>query len=224
MTAMSLLKPFEFITDGFDLSKTKINKIGQTVNSITNRFFVKDDIAFPGLSTLQSVGLVQYLVGYLRYRGLPLSDYEERLKTLDVSLSSRLSGFVDKDQQKYLLDSKSPRSSSSRIFVPPENYDVVFNISSPISNLSYSGVILEKTEGGWVVTGYDDIQPYFNYFTAAPSQRDPLISVGGVSENFVDWNVDTNYNNGQIVRYRNDFFRALRTHRSSTTFELSDWK
>ena len=81
----------------------------------------------------------------------------KNIKNLSVQLSTRLSGFVDKEQQKYLLDTKSPKSATSGIFIPPENYDIVFNVSSPVKSLTYSGVLLEKTEGGWIANGYDDV-------------------------------------------------------------------
>jgi len=222
--AMSLLKPFEFINDSFDISKTKINIIGQTVHSETNLFVTPADITLPGVSADLTVGLVKYLAGYVKSRGLELAEYEAKLQNLDVALSTRLSGFADKSQQKYLLDSKSPKSSSSSIFIPSENYDIIFNVSSPISNLTYSGVIIEKTEGGWVLTGYDNIHPYFNYHEARPNKGDPLITVGGVSEDFTDWSQDTNFNNGRIVRYRNDFYRALKTHTSTAEFDATLWK
>lgn len=224
VTAMCLLKPFEFITDCFDLSKTKLNKIGQTINSKTNLFLTLDDITIPKQETDLSVGLVKYLVSYVKSRGIDVNVIQEKISNLDVALSSRLSGFVDQDQQKYLLDSKNPNSSTSSIFVPPENYDIIFNISSPISSITYSGVILEKTEGGWIISGYDDIQPYFNYFSPLPNQRDPLISVGGVSESFVDWTENRLYSNGTLVRYNNNFYRAIRTHNSGPTFDDAQWQ
>lgn len=222
--AMCLMKPFEFITDNFDLSKTKLNKIGQTVNNKTNLFLTLSDIVIPTENTDLSTGLVRYLVSYIKSRGIDVNLLQDKIHNLDVALSSRLSGFVDQDQQKYLLDSKNPNATSSSIFIPAENYDIVFNISSPIASVSYSGVILEKTEGGWVITGYDDIQPYFNYFTPLPNQRDPLISVGGVSESFVDWTENKIYSNGSLVRYLNIFYRAIKTHNSGSSFDDTQWQ
>ena len=222
--AMSLLKPFEFITDAFDLSKVEINKIGQTVSKSSGIFMNMSDISLPGASTAQSIGLAQYLTGYLKFRGLDVAEYESKLRKLDVSLSTRLSGFADKEQQKYLLDSKNPKSASSSIFIPPENYDIIFNVSSPISSVAYSGVIIEKQAGGWVVTGYDDVHPYFNYLEPIANQKDPIISVGGVSESFMDWQADKTYSNGQLVRFGNDYFRALKTHNSGLTFDSSIWQ
>jgi len=222
--AMSLLKPFEFINDSFDISKTKINIINQTVNAETNLFVTPADIMLPGVSADLTFGLVKYLTGYLKSRGLDLAEYESKLQNLNVALSNRLAGFADKEQQKYLLDSKSPKSSTSNIFIPQENYDIIFNVSSPIASLSYSGVIVEKVEGGWVLTGYDNVHPYFNYHEASPNKGDPIITVGGVSEEFVDWSQDTTYNNGRITRYRNDFYRALKTHISTAEFDKTLWK
>ena len=224
MTAMCLMKPFEFITDSFDRSNTKLNAINQTVSSLTNRFTKVSDIKIPEVDDGLTIGISKYLVDYVKSRGLPPRIIKDKFNKLTVAVSARLSGFVDKAQQKYLLDSKSPRASSSSIFIPAENYDIIFNISSPIASISYSGVILEKTEGGWIITGYDDIQPYFNYFSAVENQRDPLISVGGVSEPFIDWEDDKTFNNGQIARYQNDFYRSLKTHKSLAKFENANWK
>jgi hypothetical protein len=222
--AMCLMKPFEFITDSFDLSKTKLNKLGQTVNVDTDLFTSLTDIVVPQEIDQLSSGLVKYLVSYTKSRGLQISTLQDKISNLDVALTTRLSGFVDQGQQKYLLDSKSPSATSSSIFVPPENYDIIFNVSAPISSVSYSGVILEKTEGGWIVLGYDDIQPYFNYYSAVPNQRDPLISVGGVSETFLDWTENRLYSNGTLVRNSNNFYRAIRTHNSGSLFDENQWK
>lgn len=222
--AMCLLKPFEFITDSFDRSAKKLNKLGQTVHKDTNLFSTKADVVIPTAGGELSAGLVDYITSYLKSRGSNIELLAENISNLDVSLSSRLSGFVDKDQQKYLLDSKSPKSTSSSIFIPPENYDIIFNVSSPISSIAYSGIILEKTSGGWLVSGYDDIRPYFNYYAPSQSQQDPLISVGGITEAFVEWSAAKTFNNGQIARYNGMFYRALKTHQSGINFDDTAWK
>ena len=222
--ALCLMKPFEFITDSFDRSKTKINKLGQTVNIDTDVFAKITDLAIPKDETELAAGLVKYLVSYVKSKGRSLTDLETKLKSIDVNLSTRLSGFVDKAQQKYLLDSKSPKSSSSSVYIPAENYDIIFNVGAPIASVTYSGVIVEKTNNGWTLRGYDDIHPYFNYFKPIVNQKDPLMQVGGVSETFVDWITNKTFDNGQICRYQNLFYRALKTHNSGTTFDATQWR
>ena len=141
-----------------------------------------------------------------------------------MSLSSRLSGFVDKQQQRFVLDSKNPNTSSSSVFIPQENYIINFNISSPIKTLSYSGLIVSKTEAGLQVFGYDNLDPAFKYYSVFPQSSDPLISVGGVSENFLEWAPSSNFNNGTIVRFGQNFYKAIKTHNSTDSFENDKWQ
>lgn len=221
--ALCLLKPFEYITDSFDTSKITTNILGQIINADTGIFPELDNFTIPTDNTPTS-GLIKYLVGYVKSRGIDVSTISSKISNLDVNLSTRMSGFVDKAQQRYLLDSKSPKSASSSIFIPAENYDIIFNISSPITSIDYSGVILEKSEGGWIVTGYDDIHPYFSFFTPLASQADPVMAIGGVSESFVDWESDKIFANGQIAKYNKEFYRALNTHTSTSSFDNKHWK
>ena len=221
--ALSLLRPFEFIITNLDRSKNKSNILGQIVDVTSNTFLKKTDILLPIPGQRQTAGLLNYVSAYVISQGKLSSFAQDILSHINVRLSTRISGFVDKEQQKYLLDSKNPSSTSSSIFVPPENYDIIFNVSSPIQSISYSGVIIEKTSGGWIVNGYDDIKPYFNYYQPIPNQKDPTISVGGVSETFVVWSENQKFNNGSIVQYRNDYFRANKTHTSTDEFESENW-
>ena len=218
-----LLKPFQYIGEFFDSSKIQINALDQKVN-LSNIFLRLDDYKVTKDLSEIDTGMLKYVKAYIKSKNLSTDILAEKLSRLTVSLSSRLSGFVDKQQQKFLLDSKNPSSTTSSIFIPQENYDIIFNVSSPIASVTYSGIIIEKTSGGWIVNGYDDIQPYFNYYSPVPNQKDPVISVGGVSERFRNWNTDTSYNNGEIVRYNNNYYRALRTHDSGAAFSLELWQ
>ena len=222
--ALCLLRPYEFIISNFDRYKTKRNAVNQIVDKVTNNFLKTTDLVLPIAGDTLTSGLGFYISALSKSMGKTVSQAQELLDNINVRLSNRLSGFVDKEQQKYLLDSKNPSARSSSIFIPDENFDIIFNVSAPILSVSYSGVIFEKTEGGWIINGYDDVNPYFNYFEAIPNQKDPLISVGGVSETFVVWTGNQKYNNGAIVEYRNDYYRATSTHTSDTTFDTSLWQ
>jgi hypothetical protein len=222
--ALCLMRPYEFIIESLDKSRIKTNKIGQTVCKDTNIFFKNSDIVVPSAGGNQTSGLLNYLVDYLKSKGLTESKIQYNLDNLDVNLSTRLSGFVDQSQQKYILDSKNPKSSTSNIFLPPENYDINFNISSPIASPSYSAVVVEKLENGWKVFGYDVSEPYFKYFETINASTDPLISVGGVSENFVDWEPSKVFSNGTIIRLNDLYYRCLRSHTSGQEFDSQYWQ
>ena len=221
--AMCLLKPFQFFAVLLDRSSYFRNKVEQSVNKNTKSFIKLEDIEIPIVGGKQTSGLLNYLYSYLRYLGMDQDVLTKQVKNIDVNLSTRLSGFVDKNQQKYLLDSKSPRSTTSSIFVPQENYDVIFNVSSPIYSVTYSGVIIEKSNNGWSIRGYDSKIPYFNYYAPVPNQRDPEITVGGISESFVQWTAGQRYDNGIVAQYRGDFYRATKTHTASDSFETILW-
>jgi hypothetical protein len=103
------------------------------VNSDTGIFTQIKDLKF--LDDQETVsGLIIYIVDYLKSKAMPLTALKEKIQNIDVRLTNRIGGFVDQGQQKYLLDSKNPRSTTSSVFVPSENYNIIFNISSPISS------------------------------------------------------------------------------------------
>jgi hypothetical protein len=222
--ALCLLRPFEYIVANFDRSKTKRNIADQIISKSTGIFIKPNEIILPvtGSNDITS-GLAFYIGSYLLSSGKPIATAQSLLSDINVRLTSRLNGFVDKTQQKYLLDSKSPAAASSSIFIPEENYNIFFNVSSPIQTVSYSGIIFEKTEGGWIVNGYDDVHPYFRIYKSIPNQADPTLSVGGVSATFVNWTEDQLYNNGAIAQYRSMFYRAKLTHTSTDKFETDNW-
>jgi hypothetical protein len=222
--ALCLLKPFEYITDNLDNFVTTINKLGQTVSKNSSYFSTIDDITIPSTGQNLTSGLIIYVMDYLKSKGLDKTVLETKLKNINVAITTRLSGFVDQKNQKYILDSKNPSSTSGSIFVPPENYNIIFNVSSPTMSLTYSGVVLEKTDRGWKINGYDQLDSFFNYYEAVPSQTDPLVAVGGVSETFFDWTSDKFYGNGVVVRFNNVFYRSIRSHTSGTEFQTSNWQ
>jgi hypothetical protein len=221
IVAFCLLRPFDFVGNNLDKTKIRKNKISQTISSSTNSFIKIKDL----ISENDDInnGLISYVIDYLKFLGISSNNLFEKIEGIDVNLSSRISGFVDKDQQKYLLDTKNSKSSSSSIFIPPENYEIFFDVSSPIDALSYSGVIIEKTATGWSLSGYDFVFPYFEYYEAIANQRDPLISVGGVSAGFQNWEENKTYNNGQLVLYKGDYYRSIRTHNSGNEFDKNQW-
>jgi len=221
--ALCLLKPFEFITDNLNKSEVVENKLGQTVCRTTEEFFTVSDLILDQTSRNVS-GLYLYIIDYLKNKTLDSSKLEKKISNLDIRLSTRNSGFVDPGQQKYILDSKNPSSSSSSVFVPSENYDIIFNVGSSFLTLTYSGVLIEKTDRGWKLSGYDNVNPIFKYFEAVPSQSDPLITIGGVSEDFIEWTANQFYGNGVICRYQTRFYRSLKSHSSTDTFENNNWK
>jgi hypothetical protein len=214
-----LLNPFEVVAYAMSKGNFRKNKIGQLVSLATNRFLKSSDIA-----TNTKLNLFYIVQEFLASQGISRDTLVQLINNIEVLLSYRMSGFVDQQQQKFLLDSKTPTSTSSSIFIPQENFDIVFNTSVPIATATYSGVVVEKVNTGFKVIGYDKINATFKYFEAISSQADRLISVGGVSEDFVIWTENTFYGNGIIAEFNNKFYRSLKSHTSGDTFDTTLWR
>jgi len=76
---------------------------------------------------------------------------------------------------------------------------------------------------GWAVSGYNVSEPFIEIYQPIENKGDPIISVGGVSEEFVNWAENSSYINGQVAKYRDDFYRCVRSHASVDSFDLTFW-
>ena len=72
-----------------------------------------------------------YIASYIKSKGASVAEAQKNIDCINVRLSSRVSGFVDKQQQKYLLDSKNPSSASASVFIPPENIYILVLPTKP---------------------------------------------------------------------------------------------
>lgn len=223
MIVCAVLRPMETLALNGDRRSLKHNLLNQIVSTSTDRFINKNDLIESITDDSKAIGFTSYIVNYLKFLNLNKNELVDIYENIDVRLSSRISGFVDKAQQKYLLDSKNPQSKQTGIFIPPEDYQIYFNTSAPTKVIKYSGVVVEKTLGVFQIKGYDQLDGTFNYFDYYVKQTDPVLNVGGVSEEFVDWTEEKFYAKSTICRYKNKFYRATETHTSGPNFESIYW-
>ena len=150
------------------------------------------------------------------------SNYLASLKTdlagINYNLMLKLGGFASKDKLQVTIDATDPSSPYSGALLPAEDYTIFFNQSSPIESLNISGMIIQKTENGWAVRGYDKYRPYFTIFQPFSSNVDEAETVGGVSEPYVVWKQNTTYNVNQIIFYNDRYYRVLTKHNSGAVF------
>jgi len=222
--AACLLRPFETISLNLDRKIIKKNLVKQLVSVNTDTFITNNDVITSLNSNTRPDGLLAFVINYLKSNARNKTDLYNLFNNLDVKLSSRIKGFVDKQQQQYLLDSKNPQSTQTGIFLPTENFDIFFNVSSPQFTTRYSGVLIEKSGGGYKVSGYDQLNSIFKYFSFFAQQSDPVLNVGGVSEGFISWDPGKFYTKGTLVRFQNEFFRSAIAHESGETFEPDNWR
>ena len=218
---MILMQPNRVLGCLLDRSRIVKNRNNQLIYSETGVRLRLKDLLVPNtvsdsVRTL-TAGLINYVVDYLQgANSTGLDTYKNDLTTINNKISHRLAAFTSKEKYNLILDSKSS-SSKSGVFVPNENYKIFLNTSSPIKKILYSGVIvtkvLTKTGIGYEIKGYSQTQPYFYYYGWTQSGHG--INIGGISENYINWNSNQQYVVGNILEINGSYYRVKTSHTSS---------
>ena len=223
LTSLVLNQPSRVFATAFDRVRQTRNVLGHIVYNSTNDHLILDNLLFPNSyddgSRTYTSGLVNYISNYMASTVTSNYNlYKENLKNIGNQIGFKVGGYTNKDKFKLILDSRTPLNQGN-VFVPEENYKIFLNKSSPLENIYYSGVIVEKQSYGFVIKGYNQQQPYFYYNKPIVLTNDSLINVGGISQSFVTWTEDRTYSQGSIVEYENAYYRALELHTSGQTFD-----
>ena len=224
LKAFLLHQPAKVIGIGWDTSRVKRNDAGQIVYS-TGLRLQPSALVFPSAvsekTTVLTAGLVNYIYDFVEVNLVnSYADYKAKIKNIKAQIGFKIRGFSNKDKFKLVLDSKSP-TNTANIFVPEENYKLIYNTSSAVELITYSALIIEKTASGYLVKGYDKNNPVIKYYAPIPITADPTINVGGVSASYVNWAENKRYDVGQYVKYANEFYAVETQHLSESTFDLS---
>jgi hypothetical protein len=223
ITAWAVLQPTKIIGLGFDCSRTQRDITGNIIYTDTQKSINLSSLVLPSTTTsgtpVLTSGLVNYVADYMVTKTeIKYNDYKEKLRNLTNQLSIKLGGYGDKTKLKLLLDSRSPLNKTS-VFVPNENYQIEFATSNALDIVVLSGIIIEKTELGYIISGYDKEDPVFNFNKPVVQNVDPAITVGGISETFVNWIENKVYAIGTVVEYLGKYYRTKITHTSTSAFD-----
>ena len=245
---MALTNPASYSSLLFDTSRTKKNLAGQYTYGDNVDFHSFDVLKFyqdtVDGSELLAAGYSVFLIEAGKQKN---RNYLEKLKTetsfVYSKLTHKIGGFVNKDKFKITIDSVSPSSASSGVFLSDNDYSIFLDKSSPVKSIGVSGVIVQKTDKGYSIKGYDTQNPYFTCYMPVFTAIDPATTIGGKSSPYVDWapsasnpmsgfdtvSVSTNdgyrfYKQGQIVKYLEKFYRVKVSHNSGITFNTANFQ
>ena len=227
MSAILCNKPAKFLGLALDRSRITKNSAGQFVYGNTNNRINPSNLIFHNTvnDTTRSftAGLTNYITDYVNVVDLQNhNDYIDLVKSLQARLSFKIRGYTSKEKFKIKLDSKTTTASAD-VFVPEEDYQIIFNTSTPVDNFTYSGLIIEKTGAGYIVRGYDKLNPQFKILSVLKKSSDPNITVGGVSAKFVNWEAEKYYTKGAYVKNNRQFYAVTQSHTSGQAFDLSNF-
>jgi hypothetical protein len=245
---LALTKPAKYSSVLFDTSRMVKNLAGQYVYKPTGKFLNFNDlIIFQDVinrNTVVSSGYSVLLVEANRQKNRNyISKLKDQLNKITFKLSHKVGGFVSKDKLKINIDSVNPANVNPGVSISNEDYEIFLDKSSPVKSIGISGIIVEKTDNGYAIKGYDNKLPFFNCYMPIFSVKDPAINIGGKPESFVEWaasasnpmngfdttSVSTNtgfrfYKKGQVVRYLNNFYKVKISHNAGTTFNTVNFQ
>lgn len=228
MKAWALSQPAQFFGLAFDRSRIKRNSADQLVYTDTSKRIELSQLKFPNSSTADSrvntAGIINYVQGLLASNEtLRFNEYQDNLKSIENKLGCKIAGFSQKSKFRLILDSRTP-TNEGNIFIPEENYKLVLTTSVPLDVYTYSGVIIERLARGFKVIGYDKANPIFKTYPVLQKGTDPVVNVGGISEDFVTWASGKIYEPGQIVEDSGNYYRVKVSHTSGSSLTASNFQ
>ena len=229
LLAYLLNKPAKVMGLGFDVSRIKKNLVKQWVQTDTNKPIQLSTAKIPNTykdeTRVLTCGLVNYIYNLISSDVLSVyTDYKNNLVNLTNQLGFKVGGFTDTSKFNLILDSRSPSKQTERdgIFVPQESFKVFNNTSSPLEMVTYSGISIEKSGSGYLLRGYSNTEPYFEYYKPKTGSSKITVTIGGISESQQEWSPRTLYERGTVVKFKNEFFRTAKQFTSGETFDADE--
>ena len=122
---------------------------------------------------------LDWIIDYNRQLGnTSTADLTVRLSNIGVRLCWRLAAFSDKKYLKIYTERSTPNSLNTSLLLPDESYQLLLYKDQPFERLTYSSVIVQKTDSGYAVLGYSSTQPYFEILASMPNGTQTIVTVG----------------------------------------------
>ena len=113
---------------------------------------------------------INWIIDYNRQLGINSTDVlTSTLNNIDVRLCWRMAGFSGKNYLKVYTERATPDSTNTSLILPDESYQLLLYKNQPFEQLTYSSVVVQKTDTGYSVFGYSSLDPYFNILVSRPS-------------------------------------------------------
>ena len=241
---LALTRPADYCSLMYDPVNMNIDLAGQWSYGTLHHLPQLSIMPIHGENSIATTGYSVFVseVGQRRSKQY-IKELRQDLTGVNFQLFHKVGGFIDYDSLQIIIDAYDPTTADAGAILPNQNYNLILNTSNPIRSTGISGLIIQRVNEGFVVTGYDRQEPYFNYFTPIRNLSTPSITIGGVSAPYVTWtpsgtvgsrglsNLDvvtassapttTFYQQDQIVQYGTNFYRVLISHQSTAVFNSS---
>jgi len=180
---IALLKPAKYFGLMADVQNYNFNtELKQFLHDTTNQRLTQNDIKLNGETvdgvTVRSAGYINWIVDYIKSDNVsPTSYLGNVLNDMTINLAYKVGGFTDKKLLKVIAEQSSPSSTTSSVVIPDEDFSIKLNKTAPLIRISYSSVIIEKTDIGFRVDGYNLANPHFTILPSIQNNNTGAIKV-----------------------------------------------
>ena len=180
--AVALSKPAKYFSTQLDVSRFYVNPITGHLSDVNNQKIKPSLIVVNGDSSSGTVnrasGYLNWIADSIKNVGIdPVTKLNSYLRNFNVQLNYKIAGFTDQKLITVTAEQTSPGSTNASVIIPNENYQVYLNKSVPLSSQTYSAVIVESTEAGYSVVGYDNTNPFFTIIPSVVNNNKETIAV-----------------------------------------------
>jgi hypothetical protein len=175
--AWCLARPAEYCALKYNtrdvVYNSSLNQITNTVsnNRVFNYAVTGADQYIPGLNVFIRELLIANNLDTQR-------NWVDVANNSTFNLVYKLSGYTDKSYITVVADQVSPQSTNTSVLIPQENYQIKVTKSAPVARAVYSAVVVQKTNTGYQISGFDKERPYFLAIPSVINSNNYGISVG----------------------------------------------
>ncbi len=179
MRLLALTKPAKFFSLFADRDRYVFkDDIGQYLWDDRYRLDAKHLDPLYGDGTSKA-SYINWIIDYNRRSGTNgTADLTNALTNTGVRLCWRMAGFSDKNYLKIYSEAGAPNSTNTSLMLPDESYQLLLYKNQPFERITYSSVIVQKTETGYAVLGYSTARPFFEILVSRPAGLSTNITVG----------------------------------------------
>lgn len=175
-TLLMVTKPAKYFELMYDTQLVELNTTGLVVDSSTGLFLSPRDVK---AATERTSGYINWLISYAKFTGASANSLIDGIQKLNANLAFKAGGYSDHNKLRIILEQISPGKTLDDAYIPDEDYSFYNYDSAGLETISYSGVIVERVDGGYQVRGYDDYYPSFTILPSVASSNKSNVSVGG---------------------------------------------
>lgn len=155
----------------FDETLQRVSPLDVDINGVV-------DADYEGYEIARGAGYLNWIADYLRSQGIdPSTKLNGYLENVSIQLAYKMAGFTDQSFIQVIAEQSSPTSKNNGVVIPNESYSIELYKSTPVSTVTYSAVIVERTGNGYTVSGYDNTAPYFTIIPSLANNKSYSIPV-----------------------------------------------